>query len=280
MSTPPRSAAEAFAGAGQAPGLQAWRVERSATAATLVAPVANADALAGKLHTGDSYVVLHTGARPDGGAPARSLFFWKGSETGMEAGAAAELAVELDGLLGGSVPPRREVQGCESADFLALFPAGLSYLPGGHSGGFTHVQPGSARASAAAARGPRLLRVSASHHGATAAADAKAPLDPAGAYILDAEPLFFAWTGANVRPLCTAVRAPDTQRSLSLSSHLSASAHPLSQVRPADRFAVAAEALKLAEAAGLGNGAVTALAQGDEAPAAFAAALALAAADK
>lgn len=119
--------------------------------------------LAGHLHTGDSYLLLKTVAQS--GGFAYSLFFWEGASSGLERGAAAELAVELDKFLKGKAPPVREEQASESAGFLALFngkarqrahkpdfsiqtltlevsfPQALVYdATGGHSGGFHHVE--------------------------------------------------------------------------------------------------------------------------------------------
>lgn len=113
-----RSAEEVFEGAGSRPGLEAWRIEK--TARGFIEPVANAEALSGLLHSGDAYIFLST-CFDGGGVPPHKLFIWEGAESHLERGAAAELAVELDTkILRGLSPPAREVQTKESASFIAL----------------------------------------------------------------------------------------------------------------------------------------------------------------
>ena len=68
-----------------------------------------------------------------------------------ERGASAYRAVELDDFLGGRPVQHREVQGHESAKFLALFPKGIQYLDGGVDSAFRHVDPD--------AYSPRLFHV-------------------------------------------------------------------------------------------------------------------------
>jgi hypothetical protein len=136
------SAAELFAGAGSAPGVEVWRIEK-------MAPVkqTNAD---GKLFSGDSYIVLHTWEQK--GSINMNVHFWIGNEsTRDEAGAAALMTVELDQFLGDLPTQFRETQGCESNEFLQLFTNGVQYLEGGVDSAFNQVDPD--------AYTPRLLHV-------------------------------------------------------------------------------------------------------------------------
>ena len=73
------------------------------------------------------------------------IYFWIGSQSSQdEYGVVAYKANELDDLLGDAPVQHREVEGCESAEFLALFgrngiPA-LRILNGGIDSGFRKVQ--------------------------------------------------------------------------------------------------------------------------------------------
>jgi len=124
----------AFTGAGRAPGLELWRIEK-------LKPVKQPKA-DGKFHTGDSYILLST-SQTSGGALAWNIHFWLGAETSTdEAGVAAYKTVELDDSLGGGPVQFREVQGFESQQFLSYFKnsGGIQYLPGGVESGFRKVE--------------------------------------------------------------------------------------------------------------------------------------------
>ena len=126
-----------WVGAGQAPGLQIWRIEKFRV-------VPWPPHLYGQFHTGDSYIVLHTYHRhPRTTALAWDIYFWLGSETTQdEAGTAAYKTVELDDSLGGAPVQHREVQSFESPRFLQLFPGGMiQILAGGVETGFNIVKP-------------------------------------------------------------------------------------------------------------------------------------------
>lgn len=124
-----------FDGCGQEAGLDVFRVENFAPVRQDVAR----DAKSLSLHSGDSYVILHTIERRPG-VLRRDIHYWLGLEsTQDERGTAALLAVELDDLFGGEPIQYREVERHESERFLKIFEDGLRYVAGGVDSGFTHV---------------------------------------------------------------------------------------------------------------------------------------------
>ena len=126
------SAAELFAGAGQSPGVEIWRIEA-------MKPVKQTDVTSGKFFSGDSYIVLHTFTERTGQI-AMNAHFWLGSESSQdERGAAALLTVELDQFLDDLPTQYRECQGSESSEFLQLFKNGVRYLEGGVDSAFNKV---------------------------------------------------------------------------------------------------------------------------------------------
>lgn len=126
---------EAWAGCGQSPGIEIWRVE-----AFKIKPWPKE--MYGRFYEGDSYVVLHTYKESaDSDKLAYDLYFWLGKKTTQdEMGTAAYKTVELDDLLDGVPIQHREVMMHESAQFKGLFKA-VSYLKGGVASAFNHVEP-------------------------------------------------------------------------------------------------------------------------------------------
>lgn len=123
-----------YKGAGQKVGLEIWRIEKF----QVVKKAPTDECYKGHLYQGDSYIVLQTKQRDN--ALERHIFFWLGKDTTQdEYGCAAYKTVELDESLGGEPVQHREVQGSETAQFLALFKNGLKYLEGGVETGFKHV---------------------------------------------------------------------------------------------------------------------------------------------
>ena len=81
----------AFRGAGQAEGMELWRIEN-------LAPVKIPE-VTGKFYTGDSYILLKTYRK--GTSLAWNIHFWLGAESSQdETGVAAYKSVELDDSLG------------------------------------------------------------------------------------------------------------------------------------------------------------------------------------
>ncbi|KAM7018461.1 gelsolin-like [Tautogolabrus adspersus] len=121
-----------FERAGQAAGLQVWRVENME-----LVPVP--DNLHGGFFTGDAYLVLHT-VKNRSGAMQYDLHYWQGSECSQdESGAAVIFTVQMDDYLHGLPVQYREVQGHESSTFTGYFKKGLKYMSGGAASGFNHV---------------------------------------------------------------------------------------------------------------------------------------------
>ncbi|EIN13016.1 fragmin60 [Punctularia strigosozonata HHB-11173 SS5] len=123
----------AWQSAGLAPGLQIWRIENFSVATWPKDRY-------GVFYDGDSYIILNTYKKqPDSEELSYDLHFWLGRETSQdEAGTAAYKTVELDDHLHGVPVQYREVQGHESAHFLAHFPRFIC-LHGGVATGFHHV---------------------------------------------------------------------------------------------------------------------------------------------
>ncbi|ETW03641.1 hypothetical protein H310_05039 [Aphanomyces invadans] len=144
-------AEQAFVGAGQRPGLVAWRIEK-------LVPVPVTKDLH-KLHTGDSYIFLQTTQKNN--ALTWNIHFWLGKDTSQdESGVAAYKTVELDEALGGGPVQYRECQGFESDLFLSYFKnTGVEYLPGGVDSGFNKVVRDQYETKLLQVKGKRTVRV-------------------------------------------------------------------------------------------------------------------------
>jgi len=126
---------KAWEGAGKAPGIQIWRIEKFQVKAVPKETY-------GKFYSGDSYIILYTYKQAESDKLLYNVHFWLGKETTQdEAGTAAYKTVELDDLLGDLPVQYRECQGEESKEFLDLFNGQISLLKGGIESGFNHVKP-------------------------------------------------------------------------------------------------------------------------------------------
>ncbi|XP_077969403.1 gelsolin-like isoform X1 [Styela clava] len=122
-----------FETAGKKEGVQAWRIEK-------LNLVANAQALLGNFHVGDSYIVLKT-IEAKCGKMRWDLHFWLGRESSQdERGAAAIITCQMDDYLGGEPVQYRQTQEHESREFMALFKNGVKYSQGGVASGFKQVK--------------------------------------------------------------------------------------------------------------------------------------------
>jgi gelsolin len=150
--TPAKTAAEEWAAAGKAAGLQIWRIENFA-----IQPWPKAQY--GKFYNGDSYIVLNTFKQ--GNSFKWDVHFWLGEKTSQdEAGTAAYKTVELDDQLGGAAVQHREVQDFESDLFINYFKPTIQILQGGIESGFNHVKPAEYEPRLLQLKGKRLVRVS------------------------------------------------------------------------------------------------------------------------
>jgi len=183
----------AWSGAGASPGLKIWRIEKFAV-------VPWPEEQFGEFYEGDSYIVLHTyketNLNPLSNKLIHDLYFWLGTKTSQdEMGTAAYKTVELDDLLDGVPVQHREVMKCESAAFKALFDGkSISYLKGGVSGAFHHVEPG--------AYVSKLLQVK--KVGKTTSIIEvpckRASLNEGDAFVLDAGTTIYVWSGDSCSP--------------------------------------------------------------------------------
>ena len=142
-----------FSGAGQAAGLEVWRIEDKVSV-----PVPKK--MYGQFYEGDSYICLKTTQKPKSSSLNWDLFFWLGSESSQdEQGIAAYKTVELDEELGGAAVQHRETQGHESDLFMQSFTA-VRYLKGGVASGFNHVERDAYETRLLQLKGARMVRVS------------------------------------------------------------------------------------------------------------------------
>jgi len=127
---------KAWEGAGKAPGIQIWRIEKFKV-------IDWPKDKYGSFFSGDSYICLHTYKSPEN--PDKLLFnihFWLGKDsTQDEMGTAAYKTVELDDLLGQLPVQYRETEGNETDTFLALFGGTIKTMKGGVDSGFNYLKP-------------------------------------------------------------------------------------------------------------------------------------------
>jgi gelsolin len=125
----------AWQGAGVAPGLRIWRIEKFE-----VKDWPKEDY--GEFYNGDSYIILNTFKDGDSENLAHDVHFWIGKYSSQdEYGTAAYKTVELDTYLDDVPVQHRECQSYESELFKSYFPQGITTMEGGCSTGFRHVPP-------------------------------------------------------------------------------------------------------------------------------------------
>eukprot|EP00754_Rhynchopus_humris_P015244 Rhum_TRINITY_DN14432_c24_g1::Rhum_TRINITY_DN14432_c24_g1_i1::g.91081::m.91081/K05768/GSN; gelsolin len=143
--------------AGETEGLRVWRIEHFEPK-----HVPHFD---GTVYDGNAYIFLHTFKTERNQTLHHDIFFWLGKEARAdEVGAAALRSMELDdAVLGHDAPQHREVQGNETADFLALFDAsaGLTFSvkKGGEKTAFNHAHPTAQEEAEEREAETRLIRV-------------------------------------------------------------------------------------------------------------------------
>jgi gelsolin len=184
---------EEWTGAGQAVGLEIWRVENRRTENDT--PDFGVKRWPkeeyGKFFKGDSYILLNTYKKdPEEEKLSFDLHFWIGEESSQdEYGVAAYKAVELDDLLGGDPVQYRETMGHETELFLSYFPNGLVIQSGGIESGFRKVTAEEYK--------PKLLQVQRNKGQVRAFEVELAPgsMDTSDCFILDAGAKIYVYHG-------------------------------------------------------------------------------------
>eukprot|EP00033_Pygsuia_biforma_P001621 GCRY01001823.1.p1 GENE.GCRY01001823.1~~GCRY01001823.1.p1 ORF type:complete len:538 (-),score=153.48 GCRY01001823.1:748-2361(-) len=144
---------EAWEGAGEAPGLEIWRIEKFQVVPWKHNPQS-------EFYSGDSYIILKTYKEGGSDKLKYDIHFWLGgASTQDERGTAAYKTVELDDLLGCEPVQHREVMGYESPLFLGYFQPPLRTLEGGVESGFNHVEPEEYRPRLLHIKGKKRLRI-------------------------------------------------------------------------------------------------------------------------
>jgi len=177
----------AWKNAGQAPGLQIWRIEKFQVKSIPKESY-------GTFYSGDSYIVLNTYKKKGTDALAWDVHFWLGTYTTQdEAGTAAYKTVELDDLLKGAPIQHREVQGYESALFLSYFNNQIKLLDGGVESGFKQVKPEEYK--------PRLLHIKGKKKVRVAQVDLnREALNSGDVFILDSGLKLYQFNGSKSSP--------------------------------------------------------------------------------
>ncbi|KAM8924330.1 macrophage-capping protein [Pelodytes ibericus] len=110
------------------PGLHIFRIEKM----KLISVPGESH---GVFHSGDTYLVLFNSLE------SNSIYVWNGRDTSVDERAAGAIySSQLHMHMGEKPTQNRETQGHESAEFMALFPLGVTYLDGGVSSGL-HSAP-------------------------------------------------------------------------------------------------------------------------------------------
>jgi len=141
-------------------------------------------------YSGDAYIVLNSYKIPDSDKMLYNVHFWLGGAcTQDEQGTAAYKTVELDDLLGDLPVQYREVQGCESEEFLKLFGGEIKIMDGGIESGFNTVKPQEYQ--------PRLMHVKGKNNNVRVSEvkRAVASLNHGDVFILDCGLKLFQWNG-------------------------------------------------------------------------------------
>lgn len=180
----------AWTGAGKAPGLLIWRIEKFHV-------VAWPKEKYGSFFSGDSYILLNTYKKKDSDALAWELHFWLGKFTTQdEAGTAAYKTVELDdhvATLGGHAVQHREVQGYESELFLGYFQSHITIMDGGIETGFKHAEPEKYVPRLLHFRGKKKVRL-------TQVPLARDSLNSTDVFVLDLGVKIYHWNGKKSTP--------------------------------------------------------------------------------
>jgi len=174
---------EAWAVAGQEPGLQIWRIEKFLVVPSKTPP--------GTFYSDDSYIILNTYRKKKSMKLLYDVHFWIGQTSSQdEYGTAAYKTVELDDYLGGDPVQHREVQNYESDLFLSYFEdhGGIMLLDGGMESGFNKVTPTEYTARLLHIKGRKHVRV-------TQVPFEASSLNEGDVFILDTGLDIYEWAG-------------------------------------------------------------------------------------
>jgi len=172
----------AWDGAGQAVGIEIWRIEKFQV-------VHWPKTKYGQFYSGDAYIILNSYKLPDRDDFRYNLHFWLGKSCSQdEQGTAAYKTVELDDLLGDVPVQYREVQGHESEEFLGCFGGKIITMEGGVASGFNHVKPKEYRPRLLQMKGRKLVHVS-------EVPTATASLNDGDVFLLDLGTAVVQWNG-------------------------------------------------------------------------------------
>lgn len=174
----------AWQGAGQAPGLQIWRIVKFE-----VEQWPKEDY--GKFYSGDSYIILNTYTEEDSEELLFDVHFWIGQYSSQdEYATAAYKTVELDTLLDDRAIQHREVQSHESEMFESYFTS-MTIMQGGADTGFRHVTPEEYV--------PRLLHFSGTKKTVTVkeVPRCRSKLNSGDVFILDQGLQLYQWNGTD-----------------------------------------------------------------------------------
>ncbi|XP_063814510.1 macrophage-capping protein [Pseudophryne corroboree] len=162
------------------PGLHVFRIEKMKL---ILVPSESH----GVFHSGDTYLLILNA--PEG----HSIFVWNGNGTSVDERAAGAIySSQLHMHMGEKPTQNRETQGHESAEFMALFPRGVTYLEGGVSSGFQQAEkePVAPAHHLYHVRGRKQIR-------AVEADLSWASFNNGDCFILDTGKFIYIWSGCN-----------------------------------------------------------------------------------
>ncbi|KAG8434871.1 hypothetical protein GDO86_013000 [Hymenochirus boettgeri] len=140
----------------------------------------------GVFHSGDTYLLVFNSPE------CTNIFVWNGSDTSVdEKVAGAIYSSQLHVHLGEKPVQNRETQGNESAEFMALFSCGVTYLDGGVSSGLHHASkdPESPKHHLYHVRGRKQIR-------ATETELRWESFNKGDCFILDTGKYIYVWSGS------------------------------------------------------------------------------------
>ncbi|TNN19777.1 Protein flightless-1 isoform 2 [Schistosoma japonicum] len=175
---------------GVTPGVQIWELDQ------FYPRRVEDEVLQGHLFNGDCYVILKT-AVSISQVLEWAIYYWIGSRSSKDKQTCAAIhAVNLRNLLGAECRTKREAEGDESSDFLALFGGNLIVLDGARGEtGFIHVEddvvvPRLYRLFGTEKR-LKIVSMPLTHYS----------LDSKFSYLLDAQSHLYLWIGKNSRSI-------------------------------------------------------------------------------